>query len=67
MQLISWSTLSQGCLVSQVTYFTLFHFKSPYLWEPNVREPKGTLLHWSSTINGTAELIKHVPCEWVTL
>jgi hypothetical protein len=24
MQLISWNTLSQGCLVSQVTYFTLF-------------------------------------------
>jgi hypothetical protein len=24
MQLISWSTLSQGCLVSQVTYFALF-------------------------------------------
>jgi hypothetical protein len=24
MQLISWSTLSQSCLVSQVTYFTLF-------------------------------------------
>jgi hypothetical protein len=35
MQLISWSTLSQGCLVSLVTYFTLFAFKSPYLWEPN--------------------------------
>jgi hypothetical protein len=24
MQLINWSTLSQGCLISQVTYFTFF-------------------------------------------
>jgi hypothetical protein len=27
IQLISWSTLSQGCFVSQVTYFTLFALK----------------------------------------
>jgi hypothetical protein len=35
MQLISWSTLSQGYLVSQVTYLYFLHFKSHYLWEPN--------------------------------
>jgi hypothetical protein len=37
MQLINWSTLSQGCLISQVTYFTIFflHFKA--------QEPNGTL------------------------
>jgi hypothetical protein len=35
MQLISWSTLSQGRLVSQVTYFHFLHFKSPDLWKPN--------------------------------
>jgi hypothetical protein len=37
IQLISWSTLSQCCLVSYVTYFTLIlHFKAPYLYEPNM-------------------------------